>query len=484
MSLKECTADRAKKCTREKDKGFNQCTEERDQGYNECTQNRDDGYKDCCGWIPCKWFCRAWVWISHIVCVVWTWISNVVCVVWNWIKNIVCVAWVYLSAAICMIPGIGKYITNFLDGVVGTILDIIGGVIGGLIDFISHPAESIETIISLFRGCPKVRAIEPGALQVIAHHGSALELPENTLQSCERALALGANALEIDICMTADEQLILWHDWDPDALISVTRQVEVAQTDNAFKPDVPTLDDEWRKPSIELTLAEFRSHYSYQDKRDGVVKIKWGIDHGPVDLTIPTLAEFFAATTRWEKLSTVYIDVKMPATAALRYAGAMADQIHALIVTMREPQFNVVLMVPDSLVLQAMKARADEKQYALVFTWDVEFPAGIILRPRRYSAIDHATSSLFHNAAASVGRPVAALFPWRIYRRTMEYDIGRWNDVNANPASKNAGVRIDSLVAWTINDKDEMQCLTQMGVSGIITDKIADLVAVAAATGR
>ena len=141
-------------------------------------------------------------------------------------------------------------------------------------------------------------------------------------------------------------------------------------------------------------------------------------------------------------------------------------------------------MVPDSLVLQAMKARTDEKQYSLVFTWDVEFPAGVVLNPLRYSAIDHATNSLFHNAAASVGRPVAALFPWRVYRRTIGYDIGRWNDVNANPTAQNAGVRIDSLIAWTINDKDEMECLAQMGVSGIITDKIADLVAVAAATGR
>lgn len=382
-----------------------------------------------------------------------------------------------------MIPVVGKYITRFLDGVVDTFLDIAGGVIGGFIGIIGHPIEAIDTFVSLFRGCPDIRAVAQGKLQIIAHHGSALELPENTLESCERALALGANALEIDICMTADEQLILWHDWDPDSLISVTRQAEVAQTDNAYKPDVPTLGNEWRKPTIELTLAEFRGHYSYQDERDGLAKIKWGVNHGPVDLTIPTLAEFFAASTRWEKLQTVYVDVKMPATAALRYAGLMADQIHELIVS-TEPQFNVVVMVPDSLVLQAMKARADEKQYALAFTWDVEFPAGVVLNPRRYSAIDHATSSRFHNAVASVGKPVAVLFGWPIYRRTIEYDIGRWNKVNANPTSNNAGVRIDSLIAWTINDKDEMGCLADMGVSGIITDKIADLVAVAAAAGR
>jgi glycerophosphoryl diester phosphodiesterase len=40
------------------------------------------------------------------------------------------------------------------------------------------------------------------------------------------------------------------------------------------------------------------------------------------------------------------------------------------------------------------------------------------------------------------------------------------------------------LIAWTINDKDDVACLTQMGVSGIITDKIGDLISVAAANGR
>jgi len=68
----------------------------------------------------------------------------------------------------------------------------------------------------------------------------------------------------------------------------------------------------------------------------------------------------------------------------------------------------------------------------------------VILNPLKHSAVDHAVSSLFHNAAASVGRPVAALFPWRVYRRTIAHDIGRRNEVNANPAAENtAGDAMD-----------------------------------------
>ena len=202
-------------------------------------------------------------------------------------------------------------------------------------------------------------------LQIIAHHGAPLELPENTIQSCRRAIELGATALEVDICMTSDGHLVLWHDWDPDALISVTRQTELAQSDNAFSPDVPKIGNEWRKPTIELTLDQFRQHFTYSDGRDSLVKIKYEIEHGKIDLTIPTLDELFRAALTWEPLRVVYIDIKMPATSAFRYAGQMAEKIHNLISNESRADFKVILMVPDSLVLQVMKARAQENSYDL-----------------------------------------------------------------------------------------------------------------------
>lgn len=504
-----CTQERDAghdRCTAERDAGYNQCTEERDFGYNRCTQSRDDGYRDCCTWWPCSWGCKAWVWVSNIVCVAWTWVSNIVCVAWTWVSNIICVAWTWVSniicvawvtltTLICLIPGIGEYLTSFLDGVLNFLLKAFGHLLsfwlklfasafGGVIDFLAHPIESIETFVSLLRGCPSARASHVEPLQVIAHHGAPLELPENTLQSCERALKLGANSLEVDICMTSDLKLILWHDWDPDDLVALARQIELAQSDNAFKPDVPPVGDAWRRPTIELTLDEMRAHFTYQDERDAVAKIKWKIDHGDVDLNIPTLDEFLRAASGWQELRIVYLDIKMPRLAAGRYGGIMADKIHEALSSVHELRFKLIIMVPDSLVLQAMKDRSQERNYGLLFTWDVEFPPGVILNPQKYSAIDHATTSLFHNPAASVGRPVASLFPWRMYRRTIGYDIDRWNRVNTDPARFNAGVRIDTLVAWTINDKDEMRCLARMGVSGIITDKIGDLASVAAETGR
>jgi glycerophosphoryl diester phosphodiesterase len=48
--------------------------------------------------------------------------------------------------------------------------------------------------------------------RLYAHRGAPCERPENTLPSFERALALGADALETDLHRTADGRLVLSHD--------------------------------------------------------------------------------------------------------------------------------------------------------------------------------------------------------------------------------------------------------------------------------
>lgn len=44
------------------------------------------------------------------------------------------------------------------------------------------------------------------------HRGARGYLPENTIQSCCRAVELGADGLEIDVCVSKDKQLIVSHE--------------------------------------------------------------------------------------------------------------------------------------------------------------------------------------------------------------------------------------------------------------------------------
>src|SRR5512138_48059 len=49
---------------------------------------------------------------------------------------------------------------------------------------------------------------------LVAHRGGAALAPENTLTAFERAAALGADALEIDVRLTSDGTVVVFHDED------------------------------------------------------------------------------------------------------------------------------------------------------------------------------------------------------------------------------------------------------------------------------
>lgn len=298
---------------------------------------------------------------------------------------------------------------------------------------------------------------------VIAHHGSPKTSVENTIQSCRQAVQVElANALEIDLCFTQDGEIILWHDWSPDDAVSLVRQLG-EQGSNRFRPTNPDVLSPWRKPVNELTLAEFRAHYGYQE----ISGRTYAGEINPVDATIPTLAEFMRAAVQWDRLEHLFLDVKLPDSAA-GLAAAFTDRI-AQVLNMPH-SFAVTALVPSEKVLQAMKQRAAGINLAIAFSWDREFPPGVVLHASKYSAIDGAIQ--YGNSVASVGRPTSlTLESWNVYRSVIEYDTGRWDQFNLDPKT-NQGRQIDKLIAWTIDDAGEMDWLLAQGVSGVITDDV------------
>lgn len=76
--------------------------------------------------------------------------------------------------------------------------------------------------------------------EVIAHRGGAMHRPENTLPAFDHALELGAEILEFDMVMTADDEVVVYHDGTinpaicvPDsgeAVSAPVRQLTYAQT--------------------------------------------------------------------------------------------------------------------------------------------------------------------------------------------------------------------------------------------------------------
>ncbi|WP_307853377.1 glycerophosphodiester phosphodiesterase family protein [Kitasatospora sp. RG8] len=90
-------------------------------------------------------------------------------------------------------------------------------------------------------------------VQVIAHRGSSHALPEHTLAAYRRALEEGADAVECDVRVTADGQLVCVHDRrigrvsDGRGTVSAMTLAELEAHDfGAWKTGVPSEDPELR----------------------------------------------------------------------------------------------------------------------------------------------------------------------------------------------------------------------------------------------
>lgn len=69
---------------------------------------------------------------------------------------------------------------------------------------------------------PFAASAEPqGRPLVVAHRGGAALMPENTFPAFDHALRLGADWLEFDMVMTADDKLVIQHDPTIDATVCI-----------------------------------------------------------------------------------------------------------------------------------------------------------------------------------------------------------------------------------------------------------------------
>jgi glycerophosphoryl diester phosphodiesterase len=99
-------------------------------------------------------------------------------------------------------------------------------------------------------------------LRLYGHRGAPAHLPENTLPAFERALADGANSLEIDVHPTSDGHFVVAHDPDGQRMAGVFEQIRTSTLDQVRKWNVATgigRDDlgQHTVPTLAETLEAF-----------------------------------------------------------------------------------------------------------------------------------------------------------------------------------------------------------------------------------
>ena len=150
---------------------------------------------------------------------------------------------------------------------------------------------------------PHVLDVDPEKFLIVGHRGACASAVENTIESYERAVEVeGADAVEIDLCVTKDEQVVVWHDWNPDELVAFARQAG-AELDVLCRPVVPPEGHPMRRPVCELTLDELRANYGYAIVGKSQT----------VAARLPLLED----VVRWARtkptLKAVFLDCKVPA---------------------------------------------------------------------------------------------------------------------------------------------------------------------------
>jgi glycerophosphoryl diester phosphodiesterase len=280
---------------------------------------------------------------------------------------------------------------------------------------------------------------------IIGHRGAPNQACENTLESFNTALQLGANALELDVSMTSDQQLVVWHDWVP----SITSELR------------PTGVCSLRSPLLPQSIHKVPLHELLQD---------YGYEHEEQRVPILTFTEFVQRVGQDKRTRFLFLDLKIPedlpelvpplfqrAVQTLHQYDVLDK---AVFLTRYEPIFHRL----------RREARRWHKitRTRVEIAFDTEGPQLIQL--------SEWPSAVRRNQRAGArfalwGEPVVTVQSWQDF---LVAELRRRDAVNAKRPPQ-AHMRF---IVWTINDGSDLCTLVGVGVDGIITDEPGHLRAI------
>ena len=310
-----------------------------------------------------------------------------------------------------------------------------------------NPLVRVGRALAALRGEDPAPAAAPHRAWVIAHRGAARTAPENTIEAFGRAMELGADGIETDVCVTKDGRFVVWHDAGPEGKVALFRQA--GREELAYTPDVPNLGSRWRRRVEDLNLPDFRRHFGYTPHRGGVLDLF--SDGGPPDVPTILLEDMLAWADREKRVLHVCVDVKLlpqQQDSALELLEILRGRV------LREGArsgLHFHYLCPQRELLESLAQRCREKPLptGLDVHADFEFP-GVVDAARRLG---------LRHVSMGEGRRI-----WGEFRREVAEVV----------AARRAG-DLDSVIVWTINDPERLRELVALGVDGIVTDDPATL---------
>ena len=287
----------------------------------------------------------------------------------------------------------------------------------------------------------------PERFCVIGHRGGAGLLPENTPAAFASALALGVDAIEMDAHLTADGEVVIYHD-------------------SKLKPEITrTADSRWLNepgPAIRnLTLKQLKSYDVGRLKRGTLYALRYPRQKAVDGERIPTLGEVTALVKK---------------TGNSRVQLWIETKISPLELELTPPPE----VVADAVLNVIREAGVADRTVLQSFDWRSLVHAQ---RVAPEVATAYLTKQSRRSDTVQVGKPGAS--PWTagfdvdqfggsvpraVHAAGGQYWCPRHNQVDREQVAlaQSLGLKV---VVWTPNSRRSMRRLIAMGVDGIMTDR-------------
>lgn len=250
-------------------------------------------------------------------------------------------------------------------------------------------------------------------MNVIAHRGASFLEPENTIRAIEKAIKIGADFVEVDVRMSKDNKLVIMHDLDVDRTTDGKGLVKDYTVQELKNFDASYQNSKFWSREHEM----FEASQSIDcDSRENEIFAGNG-------KTIPTLDEVISCVK--DRVGLV-IEIKEPGTEV-----KILEKID---------EHNLENVILTSFYHKSIK---NAKKM------NPSVGAGIIFTGRPVNVIQMAS-----NAGANV------IFPGYKY---LDEDL-------IKQAHRN-GI---SVYPWTVDDEEIFEKLVEMGVDGIVTNKLIE----------
>jgi len=290
-----------------------------------------------------------------------------------------------------------------------------------------------------------------GDLNVIGHRGAAGLLPENTLAGFKKAMELGVDTIELDICLTSDNEAVVYHD---------------SRLNPAITRDT---NGKWIKERHlikELALSEVQSYDVGKLNRWTEYAKKYPDQEVAEGERIPTLRAVIQLVKRTDDKTHLFIEPK--------FSPLKPEETKSL-----EEIANVVAkIIKDENIAQRVTVISFDWKTLMYFQKIMpELPTGYvtITKKGRDTVQKNKSGTSPWMAGIDIDEfdsiPEAVKFAGGTYWISNYYHaIGHSKNITSKIVEKAHSIGI-KVVVWTPDSKSDMKKLIETGVDGITTNR-------------